>query len=149
MYIMRAGLLAVAVIFTFLSWPASAEQSQEFGNYVVHYNALVTDLLPAETARAYGITRSRNRAILNLTVLKKVMETSGQPVPAQVSATATNLNGQLRNIPVREIRDGNAIYYIGEFGIADQETLDFTAEVHPDGAPQAYTIHFRQNFFTN
>ena len=69
----------------------SAEQSKTFGEYTIHYVAFTTDLLSPEVARLYKIRRSKNRAILNISVLKKVMETTGQPVKAQVEATATNL----------------------------------------------------------
>ena len=36
-------------------------------------------------------------------------------------------------IRTREIRDGNAIYYIGEFGVANEETLKFDVQARPQG----------------
>jgi hypothetical protein len=67
-----------------LGFPArvAAQQSQDFGDYVVHYNALNTNLIPPQVAQGYGITRSPNRALLNVTVMKKVMDTPGTPVQA-------------------------------------------------------------------
>ena len=104
---------------------ATAENSQDFGQYVVHFNALSTDQLPPTVTREYGITRSRNRGMLNIAVLKKVMGTTGTPVSADVGASATNLTGRKSDIKLREIREATAIYYIGEFGITNEETLDF------------------------
>ena len=43
---------------------ASAENSQDFGDYVLHYNALATDMLPPAVARDYHITRSQHRGML-------------------------------------------------------------------------------------
>ena len=42
-----------------------AENSRDFGQYVVHFNALATDQLPARVAREYRITRSKNRGMIN------------------------------------------------------------------------------------
>jgi len=39
---------------------------KEFGNYIIHVNALTTDQLPTEVARGYKISRSKNRAMINV-----------------------------------------------------------------------------------
>ena len=130
--------------------PASvlAENSQDFGNYVIHFNALATDMLPPAVARDYHITRSQNRGMLNITVLKKVLGSPGQPVHARVETSARNLAGQDRNISMREIREGNAIYYIGEFGVANEETLNFKVRARPQGERDFYEVEFSQDFYT-
>src|SRR5579885_1899796 len=74
---------------------AAAEHTMSFGAYTVHYNALASGLLQAEVARRYGITRSKGRGVLNVSVLKKTA-TGTVPVKAAVSATAANLSAQLR-----------------------------------------------------
>ncbi|HAJ91160.1 MAG TPA: DUF4426 domain-containing protein [Gammaproteobacteria bacterium] len=128
---------------------ATAENSKDFGQYVIHYNAMATDFLPPEIARQYRITRSRNRGMLNITVLKKILGSPGQPVHARVEVTANNLAGQTRRIHTREIRDGNAIYYIGEFGVANEETMKFTVRARPQGAQEEVEVEFSQDFYTN
>jgi hypothetical protein len=126
----------------------TAENSKEFGQYVIHYNALATDVLPPEVARQYHIARSRNRGMINITVLKKILGSPGQPVHAQVTVTARNLVGQSRTINTREIRDGNAIYYIGEFGVANEETLKFDVSARPQGSQEYVEAQFSQDFYT-
>jgi hypothetical protein len=125
-----------------------AENSKDFGDYVIHYNALATDMLPPAVARDYHITRSQNRGMLNITILKKVLGSPGQPVHARVEATAKNLAGQDRNINMREIREGNAIYYIGEFGVANEETLKFSVRARPRGERDFFAVEFSQDFYT-
>jgi hypothetical protein len=125
-----------------------AENSQDVGDYVIHYNALATDMLPPAVARDYHITRSQNRGMVNITILKKVLGTPGQPVHARVDASAKNLAGQYRNIRMREIREGNAIYYIGEFGVANEETMNFKVQVRPQGERDFYEVEFSQDFYT-
>ena len=132
-----------------LSSGAEAQQSQDFGDYVVHYNALNTNFIPPQVAQGYGIKRSSSRALLNLTVLKKVMDNPGTPVSAKVSASGTNLTGQLREIEIRELNDTEgAIYYIGEFPIHNLETFNFTVNVQPEGEAEPMLVKFRQQFYT-
>ena len=47
---------------------AFAERSDSFGDYQIHYNALRTDIIDPSVARAYGIIRSKNRALVNVAV---------------------------------------------------------------------------------
>jgi hypothetical protein len=126
-----------------------ADNSQDFGDYVVHFNSLATDMLTPEVAREYHITRSQNNGMINITILKKVLGSPGQPVHAQVEVTATNLTGQTRKVRMREVRDGNAIYYIGEFGVSNEETVKFSVRVRPQGALDYLKLEFSQDFYTH
>ena len=149
---MNPGRIIISLLLglTFL-YPhsAMAENSKDFGQYVIHFNALATDLLPPKVAREYHITRSRNRGMVNITVLKKVLGSPGQPVHARVEARAENLVGQARDIQLREVLEGNAIYYIGEFRVANEETMKFTVRAQPQGEQQFLEVHFSQDFYTN
>jgi hypothetical protein len=125
------------------------ENFVEAGDYVVHFNALATDVLPAEVARAYGIVRSDSRAMLNVSVIRKQAGTIGKPVAAQVKVNASNLTGQLKNVDVRQIDEGDAIYYIGELSVANRETLIFDIQVTPEGEKDPISVKFRQQFYTD
>lgn len=121
----------------------------EFGDFVVHFNAQPTDMLPPKVARAYGIQRSENRAMLNVSVLRKAEGSIGQPVNAEVAVAARNLTGQLKSIEIRKIEEAGAIYYIGEIGVANRETLIFEIRVTPEGESEAHVVSFRQQFYTS
>lgn len=123
--------------------------SQAFGDHVVHFNAQSTTMLPAEVARAYGITRSDNRAMLNVALIHKDERGRGTPVPAEISVSAVNLLNQARNISLRELREGDAIYYIGEFKVSNEETLNFRIVVRPEGTNTPHEITFSQQFYTD
>ena len=127
----------------------SNETSRDFGDYVVHFNALSTDQLTADIAKSYDIVRSPNRAMLNISIIKKAPGTIGSSVAGTVTASATNLTGQLKQINVREIRDGDAIYYIGEITVANEETLTFSAQVAPAEGSESFPVEFRKQFFTD
>jgi hypothetical protein len=127
----------------------STESTRDFGEYVIHFNAIGTDQLTADVARQYGIVRSKNRAMLNVSILRKADGTMGTPVTGSVSASAVNLNGQLKNITLREIQEGTAVYYIGETSVTDGETLIFTVDATPINEPSRFTLRFKKQFFVN
>lgn len=142
------SLIALGLLLAVSATGRAAESMVESGDIIVHYNALPTTQLSAEVARQYSITRSANRGLLNVAVQRREGEAT-PAVSASVEAAATNLNGQRRSIPVREIREGEALYYIGEFGTGDRETLNFEISVTADGAAQPILIRFQQQFFAN
>ncbi len=125
------------------------ETSKDFGDYVVHFSALTTDQLTAEIAQRHGIVRSKNRAMLNVNILKKEEGTVGTLVAGEVSASASNLTGQLKNITVREIREEQAIYYIGECAVVDEETLLFTIDVTPINEVSSFSVRYMKQFFVD
>jgi len=132
-----------------LAQPADAQQSREFNDYVIHYNALRTDLLPPQVAQGYGIQRSSSRALVNITVMKKGNGGEETAVAAAINVNATNLTGQRREIVLREIDDAvGAIYYVGELPVHNLETYQFRAEVLPEGETEPLLVEFRQQFYT-
>jgi hypothetical protein len=140
---------AFTLLLALTPFAVHAEQSQSFGDYAIHYNVFATGDLTPDIAKTYGITRSKNLALLNVTVLKKSLGTIGQPVTAVVKATATNMSRQLQSLDTREVHEGNAIYYLAEVSISDQETMEFNIDVTPTGHDQTAHIQFRQQFFTH
>lgn len=123
---------------------------QDFGNYEVHYNALRTDALTPEVARSYGIQRSANRVMLNVTVLHKEADHAPRkPVEADVKVDAYNLNGQLKNLEMRRVSEGDAIYYIGEVGIGGTEILVFDIAVTPSGEATPLRVKLKREFYSN
>lgn len=126
-----------------------AQQSETFGKYAVHYNAINTNLLPAQVAQGYGIQRSSSRVLVNITVLDTSQDENGTPLSASVTTNSINLTGQRRDIEMREIKESEgAIYYIGELPIANMETYNFTVNVKVEGEPKPFELKFRQQFYT-
>ena len=140
------NVMALLLMAAATALPAVAQQSREFGDYEVHYSTLNTNMLSPEIASAYGIQRAGTQAMLNITVLNKE---NSEPVEAEISASATNLTGQQRTIELRQIDDQGAIYFIGQFRIHNEESLNFNVEVQPEGHDgEPFQLQFRQQFFT-
>lgn len=138
-------------ILFLLALPLSvaAENSTHTGGYTIHHNALTTDSLPVQVATAYGIQRSKNRALLNVSVIRDEPGTLGTPVRAKIRAVARTLYGQIRAIELREVVEDQAIYYIADFPVAHREVLHFDLEVMPEGGRYPLRATMRQEFYTD
>ena len=136
------------LFFSLFSGNINAENSKQFGNYVIHYNAFRSDTLTPEIAKAYSLTRRNNRMVVNITVQKKNGDAT-QPVKAKVSGFASNLTGQVKDLEFKEIHDGDAIYYLAQSQVSNQETLKFDIKATPTGESLVANVKFKQKFYTD
>lgn len=123
--------------------------SSDIGDYVVHFSAQSTDQLPPIVASNYNIVRSKNRAMLNVSIIR---ESDGAPVAGEVTVKTVNLTGQLKNVTMTrkdEPGDPPAIYYIGVTPVANRETLIFNISITPEGDTQPSEIRFKRQFYTD
>ena len=125
---------------------AAGESFADIGEHVVHFSALSTEKIPPEVARAYNIVRSKNRAMLNVSVLQ---EADNKAVEADVVVKTVNLTGQLKNVVMRKIVEQEAIYYIGETPVANREVLVFDVSVTPEGATKPSQLRFQRQFYSD
>lgn len=143
--------LTLSLIFLLAVNTSHAESVMDLGEYEVHYNALPTTFLDSRIARSYNIKRSANRGLINIAILKKTKGTTGVPVTGMVNVYSTNMANQLKKISLRKVveQDNSAIYYIGEFKVANEETLNFTISVSPENKKPPSEIKFSKQFFAN
>jgi hypothetical protein len=124
-----------------LSLCAYAEQKVDFSGYEMHYIVLNTTEVPAAIAERYQLNRSAKRAFINLSILKQTADGYGKAVTADIKAIERTLLGQRLDIDLQEIREGDAIYYIGDFPIFDREVLWFdVALTLEDGTEFTFTF---------
>lgn len=127
---------------------ATADNAYDYGEYIVYYNAFTADSLSPEMASAYGIVRSKYKAVLNVSVQKK--QAIGKlpvPVNAVLKVDALNLAGQAKNLSLRRVSEGKAIYYIADFRISNEELVRFDISLRPEGQVKALEFGFKQRFF--
>ncbi len=145
---MKRLLIAALLLGLLPAAPAMAEQSQKFAGYEVHYNAMPTSDLAPEVAKVYNIERSQTRGLLTISVLKSnPLGGMGTPVKAKLNASAVTLPGQLISIDMKEIQEGSAVYYIGQFRVAPPDTLRITVDAVPEGTKHTLKTEFSQQFF--
>lgn len=139
-------LIAAATLALAAALPAAGAGFMRTGDLRVHFNALPTTELTPEVARQYGVTRSSNRALVNVSI-RRGEQGADVAVAAEVTVAATNLAGQRQDVRMREVRDGEALYYLGEARVVGQDTLTFDLTVRVEGQAEPLRAIFRQDFF--
>lgn len=125
-----AFVLGLMLLFS----TAQADQKVTFNGYELHYIALNSTMLTPEIARQYGLVRSGQQALLNLSVLEQRRNDVAVPVPnAEVTVRVRNLLGQSNRLDMRVIEEQNARYFIGSVPFDDREVLWFDIVVSIPG----------------
>lgn len=157
-YLTAACLISINFLFVACSPRPSGETQpalkanesfQVLDNYEMHYNAVRTDQLTADVARAYGIERSKNKVLLNISVLAKTANGSTTSSDADITVLGRNLNGQVKNVLLRRIAESTAIYYIAEVDFSGSETLVFEIKAIPAGSNSPITATLTREFFAD
>lgn len=141
-------LFAFITLFV-LSTASWAKTPIETEDYRIHYSAFnSTHLLPA-IAQHYGIQRSRQRGVLNITVQRKRSDGSVVSVQSPLSGSVRHLSGTIRPLEFNLAREGDTLYYLAEFFISEGEKLYFDIKAHPNPQHTPISIRFEQTFYTD
>ena len=130
--------LLIAVLL--LANTASAQQSERFDQYELHYSVVNTTFLQPEVAATYGITRSKRRAILNLAVREHLPEGGTAGRSMELKGSTWDLLQRSQQLEFQEVREGDAIYSIAEFKFLGDEWHNFEVYFRPEGADKTYTF---------
>lgn len=137
------GLL-VSAFLNLVALPATAEQKLDFNGYELHYVVIPTTFLDAETAARYSITRARDRALVNLSLLR---DGEGLTVDG-LTGTVKNLLSQTQTLRFTEVIEGKAVYYLAELKHSDRDILTFDVVITPPGA-EATELTFQQKMYAD
>lgn len=118
---LRRTLLLAALLAT----QAQAHDRYTTSDIELYSVVVPTTELTAEAAKNYNVERSPNRGLLTVTLVKKGKSGKSETVAGQVYAGAINLRNNLSNIPIREVREGGSVTYLGEFQVTAPDTLRF------------------------
>ncbi len=106
-----------------------------------------TDRLQPEVAIMYDISRSGNRVLLIVSIIKKSDDPQGVSVAGEVTAAVRNLLGQPKIVQIRQINDEGVYYYVADVGITDKELLYFDVAATPAGESTDLAVRFSRQFF--
>ena len=123
-----------------------AQQSERFGPFELHYTVVNSTFLDPIVASRYQIVRGRGRAILNLAVREHLPDGSTRARSARMEGRTWDLF-QNQFFEFSEIREGEAIYYIGQFKFSDEELRFFNISFVPEGASRSYEFRFQQKVY--
>ncbi|MFL1499998.1 DUF4426 domain-containing protein [Pseudomonas sp. O64] len=115
-------------------------RQKEFGDITVHYNTFTSSFLQPETAQAVGVVRSKNKGLINVTVVKGVTS-----VAAQVTGTIKDLGGKTEILTFKQITEKGGINYLAPYSVPQREYKTFTINVETGG--KAHSFQFNQELF--
>lgn len=130
---LAAGLL--------LSLSVAAEQKITSGALDIHYIVFNSSFLQPDIAKASGLERSKNVAVLNVSPLR-----DGKGEKSTVTGQMLNLMSQSKTLQFREIDEGDAVYYIAQFPIDGRELLKFDIQL-VDSEGTSHSLKFNQEVF--
>lgn len=143
--IILRSLLAISLLLT--AELAAAEQFIEDKNYIVHYSAFNSTLVTPEVAKAYDLKRSRQRGLVNISVMRKMPDGSHKAVLAQLKGYTGQLGGSEIPLDFQVVEEGEAIYYLAQFQLRSGNNLNFDIKVKPTPEHPGLKVSFAQRFF--
>lgn len=143
----RSTLLSLFTFFIALFSSALSADEHTVGDYTVHYNLLNSSFIEPKIATQYGIKRSKNIGLLNISVIKKSDKPAGTPVIGNVFGHGASLAGQVKELAFKEVKEGDAIYYLATFPINNGERLSFDLKVQPLKQGKLIPIKFKKQIY--
>lgn len=129
--------------------PQADDQISSFDDYIVRHSVIPSTFIKPDVAEQYDLVRSRSMALLNVSVQKR----DGEPddpiraVAAHLEGHITNNVQQQQRLSFRQVREGDAIYYLAQFQYRDGELVVFNLNVSPHGEGQNLPVRFSRELF--
>lgn len=130
----------------FVITSASAENMKKLGSMNVHYMAIGSTFFTPEIAKIYGITRSRYNGLINISVLDNTKKGTPSKTVSLTGKAKNNL-GQFKDLEFKEVKEGNAIYYLAQVKYNNEETIHFDIMIN-DGK-EKQQLKFSQKFYVD
>ncbi len=137
----------VALLLLFSSQLPANEHTVD--QYTIHYNLLNSSFIEPKIATQYGIKRSKNIGMLNISVMKKSDDGTNTAVISNIFGHGASLAGQVKSLAFKEIKEADAIYYIATFSINDREHLSFDLQIQPEKVGKLIPLKFKKQVFVD
>ncbi|HCM48406.1 MAG TPA: DUF4426 domain-containing protein [Colwellia sp.] len=146
---MKTSIIKLLIAFSlslFVMTSVNAENMKKLGSMNVHYMAIGSTFFTPEIAKAYGITRSRYNGLINISVLDNSQK--GNPAKTvSLTGQAKNNLGQFKDLDFKEVKEGDAIYYLAQVNYSNEETIHFDIMIN-DGKDKQQ-LKFSQKFYVD
>lgn len=128
---------------------ARAQLSERFGPYELHYSVVNSTFIEPAVAAEYGLTRGRRRAILNLSLREHLDDGTTVARRMDLEGSSRDLTARSVDFDFIEVREGPAIYYIGEFKFINREYRFFDVTFNARGDTRRYEFSYRKQMYIN
>ena len=127
--------------------PILYSEEHTVGDYTIHYNLINSSFIEPKVATQYGLKRSKNIGLLNISVVKKSDDEKVIGVVSNILGHGVSLSGQLKPLAFKEIREDTAIYYLATIPIRNGERLSFDLQVQPEKQGKLIPIKFKEQIY--
>ncbi len=145
------SIFGLALSMLLLSVPSSAEEKvfTEFGDYKVLHTVFNSSFIQPEVASAYGLTRGKDRALVNISLIRDNSDGTSNGLPAKVTGTVSNLMQQSKTLEFQEIREQNTVYFLAPLRVSNEEVLHFKLQVTGEGKSKPYIVEFTKKLYVD
>ena len=149
---MRNSRFLLSVLCVLCLSSGASLQAQEssapftrFGDFVVTHTVFNSTFITEEVAAAYKLSRARDKALVNVSIVRSGAGAQTMGLPATISGSVTNLMQQKTQLKFMEINEGEAVYYLAPFRVHNEEILHFALTVEHEG--KAYDVTFTKKLY--
>ena len=122
--------------------------SQRFGSYEVFYSTFNSSFISPEVAKTYGFVRGKDKALINVAVIKHNLDGSTKNVDAAIKGQWSDLI-HTKAFNFKRIQEETAIYYLAPFDIQHKNDIYFTLAIYPKGASREFQVKFKKRLFVD
>lgn len=147
------GILLICLSILSFVVQAQTDQTKEittykkFGDYTVHFNLFNSSDIPASVAEQFKLVRGKDRAIVNISLVKTENGNTSLGLPAIVSGSARNLMQQKQDLKFIEVKEGGVTYYLAPFVFNNEDLLHFDINVKPSADSSAFAVQFTRTLY--
>ena len=135
--------LLLSLTLVGIALTSQAEIKKTLGDWDVHYIAITSTFLSPQIARANDIVRSGKTALINISVLDSRNQKAQE---VQMTGTARNLLGTTKPLSFKQVKEGEAIYYLATVPFSHKEVLRFDIDIQQGKTKQ--NLKFQQTMYT-
>ncbi len=121
--------------------------SQKAGDYTVHFTVFNSTDIPALVAEQFKLVRGKDRALVNISLVKTENGKTTLGLPAIVSGTTRNLMQQKQDLTFMEIKEGDVTYYLAPFVFNNEDLLYFTVQVKASESASPIRVEFNRTLY--
>lgn len=121
--------------------------SQKAGDYTVHFNVFNSTDIPASIAEQFKLVRGKDRALVNISLVKTENGNTSLGLPAIVSGTTRNLMQQKQDLKFIEVKEGDVTYYLAPFVFNNEDLLYFEIKVQTNESSSPILVQFNRTLY--
>lgn len=141
-------------VLVFIAGPSIVLGQQDIsitqGNYEVFYSAFNTSFLSADTAKAIGAVRAKDRGMINISIRENTLNGENRAVTASAIMGNTFDLIHKKSLKFQEVVEPGAVYYLAPFSISNNdEFIQISVDITPEGSNKVIPVKFKRKFFLN